>query len=85
MERQPYRVALGMSAKALRVSRGFQTAADLADRTGFSKSTAYKIEGGKDHESSLTLRTLQRYADAVGITLGELFELADKIHERANA
>lgn len=85
MNGQAYRRALGTAAAALRAERGFRSVAALAKTTGFSSSTAYRVEGGKELERSLSMATIEGYAEAVGIQLGQLFTKADEIYARWEA
>jgi transcriptional regulator with XRE-family HTH domain len=61
---------LGPKLKAIRTTQGV-TLQQMADRTRLSKSFVSQVESGAANPS---IASLKRIADALGITLGELFE-----------
>lgn len=60
---------VGRRIRVLRIAAGIPQGA-LALMTGITKSYMSEIEAGK---KNLTLRSLERIADALGVPLSELF------------
>ena len=56
--------------KEIRESKGM-TQAELVEKAGVARATIWKLETGE--EEVTTSRTLAKIADALGVTIGELF------------
>lgn len=82
MTGKKYREALARAAQSARAERGYKSTAALIRETDVSSSTAYRVEGSKNPDQDLMLATIEEYADAVGIHLGELLSRADQIYTR---
>jgi transcriptional regulator with XRE-family HTH domain len=67
-----YRVSVGVTIKRL---RGERPQEDLAHEAGISTSTLSRVERGL-HQPSLP--TLRRLATALGVSLAELIDAADR-------
>lgn len=63
----------GNNVQAIRKARGL-TQSELADLAGVEQPTISKLERGSD---SMTLRTLTRVAEALGVEVIDLFESRD--------
>ena len=61
--------------KEIRESKGM-TQTELSEKAGVTRATIWKLE--TNDEEVTTSRTLAKIADALGVTIGELF-LADKV------
>lgn len=70
---------LGQAVRRLRAERGL-TRRDLERATELSYPYLSEIEGGKKSPSSKTLRLI---ADALGVEVHQLMELAERGHERS--
>ena len=66
---------MGYRIREIRESKGM-TQAELCDKSGITRATIWKLETG-DNEVT-TSRTLLKIADALGVSVGELF-LPDKV------
>ena len=61
---------VGYRIREIRESLGMSQA-ELCEKTGITRTTIWKLETGEDEVT--TSRTLVRIADALGVTVGELF------------
>lgn len=57
-------------AKELRVARGISVT-EMSRRTGLTRQSIYWLEQDSGHNPSAT--TMQRYADVLGLSVGEVF------------
>lgn len=74
-----YRAALGRAASSLRTRQGFKNRAELERATGLRAFAAARVEGQKEIEKGLSLTSVADYCEAIGVSLGELFTLADHL------
>lgn len=61
--------------KEIRESKGM-TQKELSEKAGITRATIWKLETGE--EEVTTSKTLLKIADALGVSIGELF-LADEV------
>lgn len=66
---------MGRRVRQLRLAGGF-TQAELAERSGMATQAVSRIERG---ERSPTLETLDKLSAALGVTLGELADVAQSL------
>jgi transcriptional regulator with XRE-family HTH domain len=67
--------ALGKAIRQLREKRGY-TQTDLAAKAGVADPTLSMIERGHSNPTWATVRDI---ADALGVSMGQLAKLADKL------
>jgi transcriptional regulator with XRE-family HTH domain len=67
--------ALGKAIRQLREKRGY-TQTGLADKAGVADPTLSMIERGHSNPTWATVRDI---ADALGVSMGQLAKLADKL------
>ena len=61
---------MGYRIREIRESKGM-TQAELCDKSGITRATIWKLETGENEVT--TSRTLLKIAEALGVTVGELF------------
>jgi DNA-binding XRE family transcriptional regulator len=61
---------VGYRIREIRESKGM-TQAELVEKSGITRTTIWKLEAGEDEVT--TSKTLVKIADALGVTVGELF------------
>lgn len=61
---------VGYRIREIRESKGM-TQAELCEKSGITRTTIWKLELGEDEVT--TSKTLLKIADALGVTIGELF------------
>ena len=67
----------------LRLRRGFETRKSLSDGCGVKVQRIYEWETGRREPRTMRFDTAKRVADALGVTLGELWdELASGTNDR---
>lgn len=67
----------------LRLRRGFETRKSLSDGCGVKVQRIYEWESGRRDPRTMRFDTAKRVADALGVTLGELWdELASGTNDR---
>ncbi len=66
---------IGRAVRQLRIDRGL-TQEQLSQRTGLREATVCRLERG----ASANVRTLERIAVALGITLAQLMNLSEDLH-----
>lgn len=61
---------MGYRIKEIRERKGMSQS-ELCERSGITRATIWKLETGEDEVT--TSKTLVKIADALGVTIGELF------------
>lgn len=62
------------SFKTLRLRRGFETRKSLSDGCGVKVQRIYEWDTGRRNPRTMRFDTAKRVADALGVTLGELWD-----------
>ncbi len=70
----PLSAAFGAAVRERRIAAGLSQEA-LAERTQVQRTYVVDLEGGR---RNLTLRTIARFADALGVSLGDLLADVDR-------